>query len=66
MYYFFFRKYAFYFRKMLKYAYQFLNGLIIQKYAIFNFAYQHISLRFKFIAYLTTFWTVKKKICKCI
>lgn len=27
----------------------------------FNFAYQHITLRFKFVTYLPTFWTVKKK-----
>jgi len=33
----------------------------MQKYATFNFAYQHIGLRFKFVAYLATFWTVKKK-----
>jgi len=33
----------------------------MQKYATFNFAHQHISLRFKFVAYLATFWTVKKK-----
>jgi len=33
----------------------------MQNYATFHFAYQHISLRLKFVAYLTTFWTVKKK-----
>jgi len=31
------------------------------KYATFNFAYQHISLQFKFVAYPATLWTVKKK-----
>lgn len=30
------------------------------KYAKLNFAYQHISLRFKFLAYLAAFWPVKK------
>lgn len=42
-------------------------NLSLIKYLIYSFiiyyllAYQHITLRFKFVAYLPTFWTVTKK-----